>query len=474
MSVVNTMLRDLDARGDSNRAARIPVRKIREKRSKAMVPALLTLSVVAALGYAGWQQLNARDADVVTSAPVVVATPIKPPLPAGEGWGEGNGQSALTPGPSPAGRGGNHAGQQIAATVQQVARWSWSNDGFALQLDHAAGLRYGVERVAADTLRITLAQSALATLDIPTPTPDWIESVRVQRDAGQQQVTIKAVSRLEYEIAAQHDDDIVVSAWRDAAAPVTAAAVSTDDAGARDDVTTPVASHQATVPELTAPPVHRPPRVTPTTLTEAQQDARIAAQAATQIRAGDTTVALAQLRAAQQRLSSAPQSAALLATVLMSQQRLGEAQPVLEHALRVSPDDIALRKLQARLLATRGEPAQALAQIDTLQKHNVHDVELLALCASLAQQARDYPRAANYYLQWSRLEPNNGATWYGLALALDAQGAGASAAGAYRQALTLISDTRLRSYATTRLEQLLRAADNDADRFSVAREGDLR
>jgi len=100
MSVINTMLRDLEARGDNNRAARIPVRKPREKRKNYVVPAILSLSIAAALGYAGWQQFTARNTDVAKFAPVVVAASSKHPLPAGEGWGEGYFFArALTPRP---------------------------------------------------------------------------------------------------------------------------------------------------------------------------------------------------------------------------------------------------------------------------------------------------------------------------------------------------------------------------------------
>jgi len=143
-----------------------------------------------------------------------------------------------------------------------------------------------------------------------------------------------------------------------------------------------------------------------------------------------------------------------LVAVLMSQQQLQEAQPYLDQALRHTPQDATLLKLKARMLAAQGDTARARAVLSQLSPATSADVELLALTASLAQQAQDFPAATAYYLQWTRIDPSSGAAWYGLALALDAQASTASAVAAYQHALTLINDTRLREYATVRIAAL--------------------
>ena len=59
MSVVNTMLRDLDARGDSNRGARIPVRKLRN-RPRHAGRYVLALGALAAVGGGVWWWMQQR------------------------------------------------------------------------------------------------------------------------------------------------------------------------------------------------------------------------------------------------------------------------------------------------------------------------------------------------------------------------------------------------------------------------------
>jgi tetratricopeptide (TPR) repeat protein len=282
---------------------------------------------------------------------------------------------------------------------------------------------------------------------VPAPTPSWIETVRIQRDGEQQIVTVQTQSRLEYDIAMLDGGALVISAWRDANAA--AAAVARADAVAAEE--DPGAA-QVAVKALPRP--YEKPRIDRSTLTPSQRDERQAAEASTQLRAGQQSQAITLLRTALQSTDPAPRSAALLVTILMSQQRLQDAQPYLDRALQQMPQDATLVKLKARMLAMKGETERARNVLAPLSPATSSDPELLAMAASLAQQAHDFAAAAAYYLQWTHIDARSGAAWYGLALAFDAQASSSNAVSAYQHALSLISDARLRDYANTRIAAL--------------------
>lgn len=461
MSVVNTMLRDLEARSGEQRKPRIPVRNAASPRRSNV---LLVAVAAAAVAAVAWQYLMPVDAPKKAAAPtaltnvppVVQSTAATPAVAASESIAAPAIGAQAAPAASP-----SMAEAQTAAAPPLQANWQWSNDGFALQLDNASGVRYGVERVAAGTLKISLTHATLPLLDIPAPTPSWIDSTRIQRDAGQQTVTVVAGDRLEYDVAMLDDGALVISVWRDAkdsAAGLPEQPVSIETVTETVRPAEPMATQRSESPNSemarAMPREYAQPRIDRSALTPAQRDARQAAQASTQLRAGQPSQALSTLRSAVQSGEAAPKSAALLVTILMSQQKLREAQPYLDSALQQSPQDPALLKLKARMLASQGDIARARDVIAPLASTMSADVELLALMASLAQQAQDFTAAAAYYLQWTRTEPTSGAAWYGLALALDAQASSASAVAAYRHALPLINDARLREYASSRIAAL--------------------
>jgi len=461
MSVVNTMLRDLEARSGEAHKLKIPVRSATPERRSGVL--LIGAAIVAAAALA-WQFLvpqflepqfleplsdkTAHGDARVSSVPVVQAAAVTP--------------VAANPAPAMAPQ---SIASEPAKPLSLHASWQWSKDGFALQLDGANDVRYGVERVDAGTLKISLSHANLAALKIPAQTPAWIDSARVQRDGEQQVVTVSANTRLEYDIAMLDGGALVISAWRDkqwrdASFSTDTTREYADDAAGETVAATkamavaPIAARISNSADRTPPRDYAKPRIDRSTLTPEQRDARQSAQAATQLRAGQHSQALSTLRAAMQSGDAAPKSAALLVAVLMSQQQLQEAQPYLDQALRHTPQDATLLKLKARMLAAQGDTARARAVLSQLSPATSADVELLALTASLAQQAQDFPAATAYYLQWTRIDPSSGAAWYGLALALDAQASTASAVAAYQHALTLINDARLREYATVRIAAL--------------------
>lgn len=458
MSVVNTMLRDLDARSGERRQPKIPVRS----EQPAGRPWLLMATAAIAAGAIGWHFLtpqlvpqlaatlrndsaNAVANESVAIVEASVAASVAAP-PAGT-------VSTVSQPAAPLVAASEVAAPAAAATLVPLhASWQWSNDGFALQLDDAGDVRYGIERVDAGTLKISLTHALLALLDIPAPTPGWIDSVKLQRDVQQQTVTVSAQSRLEYEIARLDDGALVISVWRD----VGSATAGNEERAETTFSEEPAAKNTAVAAKAVVAPAreYAKPRIDPSVLTPAQRDVRESAQAATLLRAGQPSQAITSLQAALQSDDAAPKSAALLVTILMSQQRLRDAQPYLDRALQQTPRDVALLKLKARMSVAQGDVAQARAVLLPLAPTKSNDAELVALAASLAQQANDFTAAAAHYLQWTRIEPGSGAAWYGLALAFDAQAASANAIAAFQHALTLISDTRLRDYANSRVTLL--------------------
>jgi len=323
MSVVNSMLRDLEARSGDLRQPKIPVRTESSTRRSG---ALLIGAAIVAVAAVAWQFLAPLVASPAAETQPLQSQPVQPPPVQPQVQTVQPIANATASKPS----------QALPATLH--ASWQWSSGSFALQLDAATDVRYGIERVAADTLKISLTHASLAAVEIPAPTPSWVDSARVQHDAEQQTITIKADARLEYDVAMLNGGALVISVWRDElsianvnrAADVNRAANEVTDETA--SAPTPIETH--TNPRIAAPKDYAKPRIDPSALTPAQRDTRQSAQAATQLRAGQNSQALSTLRVALQSGEAAPKSAALLVTVLMSQQHLKEAQPYLDRALQ--------------------------------------------------------------------------------------------------------------------------------------------
>lgn len=123
-------------------------------------------------------------------------------------------------------------------------------------------------------------------------------------------------------------------------------------------------------------------------------------------------------------------------------------------------DPVELRKWYARaLLPVAG--ARSAAMILAASMDEVADEDFLALRAGLWQQAGDYSRAEQGYVELIRLFPKESLYRFGLAVSLDQQVRPASAAEQYRLAMELGLKPELQQYAQGRLDGLRSAGGTD-------------
>lgn len=123
-----------------------------------------------------------------------------------------------------------------------------------------------------------------------------------------------------------------------------------------------------------------------------------------------------------------------LVIALANQGRLAEVDGVLLDGLALGVEPARFAKLRARLLASRGEVAEALQSLAVAVPAVNEDPEFHAMRGALAQQAGDYALALQTYRKLVAFAPGNGTWQAGLAMALDQTGDSAEALEAYRRA----------------------------------------
>ena len=183
-------------------------------------------------------------------------------------------------------------------------------------------------------------------------------------------------------------------------------------------------------------------------------DQRASDDAVELARRGQARTAVRDLKVFVQTAQTHRQASGTLATLLLSQGKLQQAQQVLVNARITYAEDVNLQKLLARILLEQGFNAQALAVLDETQMA-VMDVEHLALRASLQQRTGAHAAAVASYDQ---LLSQHGAmaSWLvGRAISLEALGRGEDARATYQQALRISEiDATLKNYANERLRVL--------------------
>lgn len=126
-----------------------------------------------------------------------------------------------------------------------------------------------------------------------------------------------------------------------------------------------------------------------------------------------------------------------LVLLLLGQDRLVEAQSVLEDGLALAPERVTYRRLAARLDLARGQPGAAVARLETAPPTLASDPEYHGLLASAYQRLARHEEAARTYQSLMQLQPGEAHWWAGYALSRDALGDRAGALAAYAQARKL-------------------------------------
>lgn len=126
-----------------------------------------------------------------------------------------------------------------------------------------------------------------------------------------------------------------------------------------------------------------------------------------------------------------------LAALLIEARRYDEAEDVLRKGTEIAaarlPSALALARLQV-------ERNQAAAALETLQKHAAageRSAEYQGFAGALLNRAGRSGEAVTHYQAATRLAPGEGRWWAGLGIALDAAGKGPEARDAYQKARSL-------------------------------------
>jgi Flp pilus assembly protein TadD len=154
------------------------------------------------------------------------------------------------------------------------------------------------------------------------------------------------------------------------------------------------------------------------------------------IERGDLTQAEARLEEYLERQPDSREGRELLLGLMLRGDRLQAAMTQLELGLRHHPGHPAFLLIKARLLIRQGQGDAARELLADHHQSGRATAEMLQMLGALYQQQQRYAAAAETYRELTRLRPDSGPAWAGLAISLDAAGE-AGAGSAYRRALRL-------------------------------------
>ncbi len=393
MSLVNDMLRDLDARRRDTPARGIGAEKLvpaAEQSAAAAKPkmplwlwlALPVLLVVAVAGYLLVGRDNGQLPPVVFSPPVVPASQT---------------ESAANESPSLDAA----VGVELAEMSARLRELEAQNQALLrAQQDQAPA-------PVADSSRPAVAEQNAWQPRQWTP----------QADAEQEQAALAAVAR---ELAGQSAD----TQMEQTATPGSAARV-TDTAAGDESSSVP-----ASQPESVGSSV-RSPRA----MSFAERDLLVVQQALEQWNGGQQLAALQALDTFTYDFPEAHQSREMLAKLLIQQGEPERAMQVVDLGLTIAPRRNGYKKVKARLLLILGQAADAATLLSDNRPSVTDDAEYHDLLATGLLSSAAYDQAALTYQALLAIDNQPGRWWYGLAAALDAQGQSRQAAQAYEQAL---------------------------------------
>lgn len=226
---------------------------------------------------------------------------------------------------------------------------------------------------------------------------------------------------------------------------------------------TPVTSHPAlTTPLKTSQPASQPTPLpaleqasvekTLTPLSPEQRAQASYAQAVESAQSGRSMQALTQAQDALQHQPSHHLARHLAAVLLHETARTAQALELLNEGLKLDPQAQALSLLLARLQAHQGALQAAL---QTLDQHQLHSLEAESLRAGLWSQLRNHQRAAIAYEAALKMQPGQATLWLGLGVALEAQAQRGPAHQAFSRAQAMgLGDPELSAFVAQRLKAL--------------------
>ncbi|MGB5325708.1 MAG: hypothetical protein WBN40_09840 [Pseudomonadales bacterium] len=150
-----------------------------------------------------------------------------------------------------------------------------------------------------------------------------------------------------------------------------------------------------------------------------------------------------------------PDSAALLASLLVEHRAFDRAGEILASYINTHPGHNTLQITQLRLQLSQGSFDQVLQGVNAMSPGLRDRVDVIELQAAALQSIGDYSAASYYYRQLLRRDDTNARWWMSLAVALDADAQTQEARRAYTIALEHRGlGVALARYARQRLAQL--------------------
>lgn len=453
MSVINKMLRDLDARrrpappgGVDLPGAPLPSRA--EPRRSDSKRLLALVAVAAAL--AGWWWVDQQQAPPPGPRVLVEAGPESPAPAAATAPADSGGEQASAPplaeaGPAPeavaeAPAPGEAAGETVASPAPDTP----------VPGSPAAD----IAATGSPTPDIGVTWTSPRVTDMTQPGGDASAAAPADPSAGLAVTVVDAA-------VPPPDAPAAPAEAGGGVAPEVSAPTADSPAKARASVAPP--GPQSPSAEASSPPAFpgapseprsatakREPRLSP-----AQQADRHYAEALRLMSLGVPEEAVARLRMALEANPALAPARQALAGLLAREGRLEPAMTLLAEGLNLAPGEPTLSMLLARLQVERGGVNEAIATLQRGLPAAGDDAEYRAFLAALAQRVGNHGEAIAHYAVALRQQPANGTWLAGLGISLEATGRTPEAAEAFlraRNSGTL--PTGLRQYVYERSARL--------------------
>lgn len=123
--------------------------------------------------------------------------------------------------------------------------------------------------------------------------------------------------------------------------------------------------------------------------------------------------------------------------ILLPARRHAEAMSVLSDGLLLNPENVSWAMNLARLHADANNYAAAWKVLDYSAPNARQNPDYLAFCGTVLQRLNRNSEAITHYLSALQIKPNEGRWWVGYAIALEAEGKAGEAKEALRRALTV-------------------------------------
>ena len=175
-------------------------------------------------------------------------------------------------------------------------------------------------------------------------------------------------------------------------------------------------------------------------------------QAVSLLQNGRAADAEKHLRAALNFSAAHPPSRELLAGLELQNGRWHEAQQTLEQGIEKVPSYYPFALLLARIQIEHGADPKALAVMEASRKAGAGSADYMTFLAELYRRAGNQAEAIKAYTEAIKLNPQEGRSWMGMGISLEATQDWNAAAGAYQRAIETGSlDDSLLKYARQRL-----------------------